>query len=96
MLGPRLSRPRWWSCDRGRSARTRRAETQWKAAGDGFFASRCKARSRAAEKSWRRTLQEDDRGEAALRSDPIHSRTPWVRFDRTMEMRGCSPAAFEL
>jgi len=37
---------------------TRRAGTKWKAAGDGFFASRCKARSRAAERSWRRTLRE--------------------------------------
>jgi hypothetical protein len=30
--------------------------------------------ARAAEKSWRRLLREDDRGEAGLRSDPIHSR----------------------
>jgi hypothetical protein len=30
--------------------------------------------ARAAEKSWRRPLREDDRGEAGLRSDPIHSR----------------------
>ncbi|KUM24442.1 hypothetical protein AU467_30055 [Mesorhizobium loti] len=42
-LGPRLSRPRRGSWDRRRSTRTRRAGTQWKAGGGGFFASRCKA-----------------------------------------------------
>jgi len=31
--------------------------------------------ARAAEKSWRRLLREDDRGGAGLRSDPIHSRS---------------------
>src|SRR5258707_15060966 len=72
-IGPRQSRPRWWSFDRGRSDRTQRAQRQRLTAADGFFASRCKAR-RAAEKSWRRLLREDDRGEAGLRSDPIHSR----------------------
>ena len=51
---------------------------QWTADGGSFFVSRCKARSRAAEKSWRRTLREDKRGAAGLRSDPIHLRTPWV------------------
>jgi len=35
------------------------AETQWKAAGDGFFVSRCKAGPwPAAEKSWRWTLRD--------------------------------------
>jgi hypothetical protein len=43
-IGPRQSRPRWWSFDRGRSDRTRRAQRQRLTAADGFFASRCKAR----------------------------------------------------
>src|SRR5712672_63400 len=42
-IGPRQSRPRWWSFDRGRSDRTRRAQRQRLTAADGFFASRCKA-----------------------------------------------------
>jgi len=58
--------------------RTRRVGMEWTADGNGFFVSRCKARSRAAEKSWRRTLREDERGAAGLRSDPIHSRMPWA------------------
>jgi len=37
--------------------------------------------ARAAEKSWRRLLREDDRGEAGLRSDPIHSRSQVDRAD---------------
>src|SRR5712664_3301354 len=73
-IGPRQSRPRWWSFDRGRSDRTRRAQRQRLTAADGFFASRCKARHARRKKSWRRLLREDDRGEAGLRSDPIHSR----------------------
>src|SRR5258705_13638143 len=43
-IGPRQSRPRWWSFDRGRSDRTRRAQRQRLTPPDGFFASRCKAR----------------------------------------------------
>jgi len=43
-IGPRQSRPRWWSFDRGRSDRTRRAQRERLTAADGFFASRCKAR----------------------------------------------------
>src|SRR5882724_2062150 len=43
-IGPRQSRPRWRSFDRGRSDRTRRAQRQRLTAADGFFASRCKAR----------------------------------------------------
>src|SRR6266849_689388 len=43
-IGPRQSRPRWWSFDRRRSDRTRRAQRQRLTAADGFFASRCKAR----------------------------------------------------
>jgi hypothetical protein len=35
--------------------------------------------ARAAEKSCRRLLREDDRGEAGLRSDPIHSRPQGAR-----------------
>jgi hypothetical protein len=42
-FGPRPSRPRWWSFDRGRSARTRRAQRQRLTADHGFFVSRCKA-----------------------------------------------------
>ena len=46
------------------------AGMQWRAAGDGFFVSRCKPK--AAEKSWRRPLRVQERGGACvagLRSD---------------------------
>src|SRR5712672_2318411 len=72
-IGPRQSRPRWWSFDRGRSDRTRRAQRQRLTAADGFFASRCKARHARRKKAGGGCC-EDDRGEAGLRSDPIHSR----------------------
>src|SRR6267154_279456 len=39
-----------------------------------LFCFAMQSAARAAEKSWRRLLREDDRGEAGLRSDPIHSR----------------------
>jgi hypothetical protein len=63
------------SFDRGRSDRTRRAQRQRLTAADGFFCFAMQSAARAAEKSWRRLLREDDRGEAGLRSDPIHSRS---------------------
>jgi hypothetical protein len=50
-VGPRQSRPRWWSFDRGRSDRTRRAQRQRLTAADGFFASRCKARHARRKKA---------------------------------------------
>jgi len=50
-IGPRQSRPRWWSFDRGRSDRTRRAQRQRLTAADGFFASRCKARHARRKKA---------------------------------------------
>src|SRR6266699_5121028 len=40
-----------------------------------LFCFAMQSAARAAEKSWRRLLREDDRGEAGLRSDPIHSRS---------------------
>src|SRR6266478_2019972 len=50
-IGPRQSRPRWWSFDRGRSDRTRRAQRQRLTAADSFFASRCKARHARRKKA---------------------------------------------
>src|SRR5712664_3822825 len=50
-IGPRQSRPRCWSFDRGRSDRTRRAQRQRLTAADGFFASRCKARHARRKKA---------------------------------------------
>src|SRR6266852_595910 len=40
-----------------------------------LFCFAMQSAARAAEKSWRRLLREDDRGEAGLRSDPIHSKS---------------------
>jgi hypothetical protein len=54
-----------------------RAGTKWKAAGDGFFASRCKAEG--GGKKLATDVAGDDRGEAGLRSDPCHSRTRMER-----------------
>src|SRR5882724_4942125 len=39
-----------------------------------LFCFAMQSAARAAEKSWRRLLREDDRSGAGLRSDPIHSR----------------------
>ncbi|HBO1272369.1 TPA: hypothetical protein L4F61_004558 [Pseudomonas aeruginosa] len=61
-----------------------RAGTKWKAAGDGFFAR--DAKPKAAEKSWRRTLREDERGEAGLRSDRANRGRKWsARFRKSRE-----------
>jgi len=50
-IGPRQSRPRWRSFDRGRSDRTRRAQRQRLTAADGVFAWRCKARHARRKKA---------------------------------------------
>ncbi|MQB07994.1 hypothetical protein DXT91_28570 [Agrobacterium tumefaciens] len=57
--------------------RTLRAGTQWKAAGDGFFASRCKAEG--GGKKWAADVAGDERGEAGRRSDPCQSRSRMER-----------------
>lgn len=57
--------------------RTRRAGTKWKAAGDGFFASRCKAGG--GGKKLAADVAGDERGEAGLRSDPCQSRSRMER-----------------
>ena len=89
-LWSRPSRPRHWLCDRRRSARTRRAETQWKAAGDGFFVSRCEAEG--GGKKLETDFTEDDRGEAALRSGPIHSRAwPCTPMKEGRALAACHP-----
>ncbi len=47
--------------------------------GRGFLGPRGMAAQRTGEENAAPPLREDDRGEAGLRSDPIHSRTPWAR-----------------
>ncbi|PQA75304.1 hypothetical protein C3731_01640 [Brucella oryzae] len=54
-----------------------RAGTKWKAAGDGFFASRCKAEG--GGKKLATDVAGDERGEAGPRSDPCQSRSRMER-----------------
>ena len=57
------------------------AGTKWKAAGGGFFASRCKARSCAAEKSWRRTLRETSEAKPVIGQTQANRDRGWsARF----------------
>ena len=46
------------------------------------------AKPQAAEKSGYWALREDERGAAGLRSDPIHSRTPWAWLTGKSEEHG--------
>ncbi|MBZ9791667.1 hypothetical protein K9B32_16295 [Rhizobium sp. 3T7] len=60
------------------------AGTKWKAAGDGFFASRCKPK--AAEKSWRRTLRETSEAKPVLGQTHANRDRGWdARFRKSRE-----------